>query len=59
MRSVTLQAHAGRVTGLVGPNGSGKTTLLLMLASLLAPDAGSIRIEGVDPVDRSRTPRAP
>ncbi|MDY0910439.1 ABC transporter ATP-binding protein [Microbacterium sp. CFBP9034] len=50
VRSVTLQAHAGRVTGLVGPNGSGKTTLLLMLASLLAPDAGTIRIDGIDPV---------
>jgi ABC-type multidrug transport system ATPase subunit len=37
------------VTGLVGPNGAGKTTLLLMLASLLAPDSGSIRIGGVDP----------
>ncbi len=51
VRSVTLTAQAGRVTGLVGPNGAGKTTLLLMLASLLRPDAGSIRIAGVDPVE--------
>nr|BFF08943.1 ABC transporter ATP-binding protein [Microbacterium flavescens] len=58
MRSVSLQAHAGRVTGLVGPNGSGKTTLLLMLASLLAPDAGSIRIDGVDPVSDPHAARA-
>jgi len=50
VRSVSLHARAGRVTGLVGPNGSGKTTLLLMLASLLAPDAGVIRIDGIDPV---------
>ncbi|MFT4213778.1 MAG: ABC transporter ATP-binding protein [Microbacterium sp.] len=50
VRDVTLEARAGAVTGLVGPNGSGKTTLLLMLASLLAPDEGSIRIGGVDPV---------
>jgi len=49
VRGATLQAAPGRVTGLVGPNGAGKTTLLLMLASLLAPDAGSIRIGGVDP----------
>jgi len=34
----------------VGPNSAGKTTLLLMLATLLAPDAGSIRIGGLDPV---------
>ncbi|GLJ80116.1 ABC transporter ATP-binding protein [Microbacterium imperiale] len=50
VRGVTLEAQAGAVTGLVGPNGAGKTTLLLMLASLLAPDGGSIRIAGVDPV---------
>lgn len=49
VRGATLEARPGRVTGLVGPNGAGKTTLLLMLASLLAPDAGTIRIGGVDP----------
>lgn len=46
----TFEAPTGRVTALVGPNGSGKTTLLLMLASLLRPDAGEIRISGADPV---------
>ncbi|WP_159501604.1 ABC transporter ATP-binding protein [Microbacterium sp. 18062] len=50
VRGITLTAQPGRVTGLIGPNGAGKTTLLLMLASLLSPDAGSIRIAGVDPV---------
>ena len=49
VRDVGFTAAPGRVTALVGPNGSGKTTLLLMLASLLAPDAGSIRIAGLDP----------
>jgi ABC-2 type transport system ATP-binding protein len=49
VRGASLEAAPGRVTGLVGPNGAGKTTLLLMLASLLAPDAGTIRIAGVDP----------
>ncbi|WP_426323999.1 ABC transporter ATP-binding protein [Microbacterium sp. E-13] len=58
VRNVTLSARAGRVTGLVGPNGSGKTTLLLMLASLLAPDAGSIRIDGIDPVADPQAARA-
>lgn len=47
---ITLTAAPGEVTALVGPNGSGKTTLMLMLASLLAPDAGTIRIAGHDPV---------
>lgn len=44
-----FQAPAGKVTALIGPNGAGKTTLLLMLASLLAPDRGSIRVGGLDP----------
>ena len=50
VRHASFHARAGRVTGLVGPNGAGKTTLLLMLASLLAPDTGSIRIGDIDPV---------
>jgi ABC-2 type transport system ATP-binding protein len=50
VRDVSLHVAAGRVTGLVGPNGSGKTTLMLMLSSLLAPDAGEIRIGDVDPI---------
>ncbi|QNG17746.1 ABC transporter ATP-binding protein [Rhodococcus triatomae] len=47
----TAVAHAdvtltpGTITGLVGPNGAGKTTLLLMLAGLLAPDSGSLRLD--------------
>jgi ABC-2 type transport system ATP-binding protein len=35
------------VTGLLGPNGAGKTTLLHMTAGLLAPSAGSVRIQGL------------
>ncbi|MES1170235.1 MAG: ABC transporter ATP-binding protein, partial [Leifsonia sp.] len=57
VRDVTLEAKAGEVTGLIGPNGSGKTTLLLMLASLLVPDRGTIRIGGHDPVTESREVR--
>jgi ABC-2 type transport system ATP-binding protein len=34
------------VTGLLGPNGAGKTTLLHLLAGLLAPSAGTVRVEG-------------
>lgn len=58
VRDVSLRADAGRVTGLVGPNGAGKTTLLLMLASLLQPDAGEIRIADVDPVAEPQRARA-
>jgi ABC-2 type transport system ATP-binding protein len=54
----SVQARPGEVTALVGPNGAGKTTLLLMLATLLAPDGGSIRIAGLDPVAEPRQVRA-
>lgn len=43
----------GHVIALVGPNGAGKTTLLLMLAGLLAPDRGVVRVAGLDPVYRA------
>lgn len=58
VRSVSFEARPGEVTGLIGPNGSGKTTLLLMLATLLVPDRGEIRIGGHNPVTDSRAVRA-
>ncbi|MEY2847355.1 MAG: hypothetical protein RI885_20 [Actinomycetota bacterium] len=56
--SASLVAEAGTVTALIGPNGSGKTTLMLMLASLLKPDAGGIRIAGHDPVTQTAAARS-
>lgn len=56
--NMDLQAPAGKVTALIGPNGAGKTTLLLMLASLLAPDSGTISVMGVDPVKDPAAARA-
>ncbi|MDQ1587058.1 MAG: type transport system ATP-binding protein [Microbacteriaceae bacterium] len=50
LRDASFEAQPGSITALVGPNGAGKTTLLLMLATLLAPDAGEIRVAGFDPV---------
>lgn len=47
---VSLSAGRG-VVGLLGPNGAGKTTLLRMLATVLAPDSGTLRIGGLDPAD--------
>jgi ABC-2 type transport system ATP-binding protein len=58
VRNVDLVAPRGAVTGLVGPNGAGKTTLLLMLATLLVPDSGKIRVAGHDPVTETDLVRA-
>ncbi|MDB5559692.1 MAG: transporter ATP-binding protein [Enterovirga sp.] len=43
-----LTVEAGRFYALLGPNGAGKTTTLRMVAGLIRPDAGSIRVGGVD-----------
>jgi len=45
---VTFCAPDRTVTGLLGPNGAGKTTMMRVVATLLHPDAGRVRIGGVD-----------
>jgi ABC-2 type transport system ATP-binding protein len=45
-----LEIARGRCFGLLGPNGAGKTTTVSVLATLLRPDAGSVRILGHDVV---------
>ncbi|HEY8506406.1 MAG TPA: ABC transporter ATP-binding protein [Gemmataceae bacterium] len=49
---VTLRVEAGEMFGLLGPNGAGKTTLISILAGLLDPDAGGVRLFG-KPLRRS------
>jgi sodium transport system ATP-binding protein len=55
VRDVSFGAADGRITGLLGPNGAGKTTTLRMLAGLMTPDAGRLK---VDEVDVARDPQA-
>nr|WP_228484789.1 ABC transporter ATP-binding protein [Microbacterium cremeum] len=55
VEGIDLTVPAGTFYGLVGPNGAGKTTTLSMIAGLLDPDRGTIRVGGVD---TAATPRA-
>ncbi|HLW63829.1 MAG TPA: ATP-binding cassette domain-containing protein [Gemmataceae bacterium] len=45
---VSLQVQCGQLAALVGPDGAGKTTLLRLIAGLLPPDAGNLKVLGVD-----------
>jgi len=46
VNGVSLRAGVGEIVGLLGPNGAGKTTTVSMIAGLVRPDSGSVRIEG-------------
>jgi sodium transport system ATP-binding protein len=47
---VSFTARDGEITGLLGPNGAGKTTTLRMLYTLMHPDSGEVRVDGLDTV---------
>jgi ABC-2 type transport system ATP-binding protein len=48
LENLHLEIPAGEVYGLIGPNGAGKTTLIRVLATLLEPTYGQVRIAGID-----------
>jgi ABC-2 type transport system ATP-binding protein len=48
LTGLDLVAEAGQVTALLGPNGAGKTTFISAVATLLSPDAGELRVAGID-----------
>src|SRR5688572_21554059 len=50
VNGVSLRAEDGQITGLLGPNGAGKTTTLRMLYTLMAPDSGTVAVDGFDSV---------
>lgn len=51
---LTMRVKRGAMYGLVGPNGAGKTTTIKILAGLLAPDEGSVWIDGLDALTQGR-----
>ena len=57
LNDLELNVPAGSLYGLLGPNGAGKTTTLRILSTLLAPDAGSVRVAGIDALADPRTVR--
>jgi ABC-2 type transport system ATP-binding protein len=52
---VSFTVERGSVVGLLGPNGAGKTTTIKSILGMVLPDAGEVRIDGVDVYDDPRT----
>lgn len=58
LQDVSLALPRGYIMGLVGPNGAGKTTLVRLMLDLDRPDAGAVRVFGMDPRERPVAVRA-
>jgi len=48
LNGVSIEAHQGALTAIVGPDGAGKTTLIRLVAGLLTADAGTLEVLGLD-----------
>lgn len=48
VQDISMSVGAGEVFGLLGPNGAGKTTTIKMIAGLVTPTAGTVRLNGYD-----------
>jgi heme exporter protein A len=57
LAGVSVRVEEGQTLAVLGPNGAGKTTLLRVLAGLLRPHAGTVRVLGADlPAERWKLP---
>ena len=56
--AVDFTAPDGHILGLLGPNGAGKTTSLRMVAGLIKPDHGGVRVDGFDVAKEPLSARA-
>jgi ABC-2 type transport system ATP-binding protein len=59
VRGLSFDIFQGEVFGLLGPNGAGKTTTIETLEGLRQPDAGSVRVCGLDPSQESMSLEGP
>lgn len=57
LKGIDLSISDGEFLLICGPNGSGKTTLIRLISGLLKPSAGSIHVNGLDPIHDSREVR--
>jgi ABC-2 type transport system ATP-binding protein len=57
LRDLDLSVQQGTVFALLGPNGAGKTTLINILSTLIAPDAGTVVVDGYDVVTEAHAVR--
>lgn len=48
VNNVSLKVQEGEIFGILGPNGCGKSTIVRMMATLLVPDSGNIKVKGID-----------
>ena len=57
LNGLSLSVPEGTLYGLLGPNGAGKTTTLRIIATLLAPDSGTVAVAGIDAMKNPRAVR--
>lgn len=55
LSEISARIRAGRITGLMGPDAAGKTTLLRLMAGLMQPTEGAVRLLGMDALRLART----
>jgi len=52
LAGLDVVAESGQVVAVLGPNGAGKTTFIRTISTLLKPDSGTLRVAGVDVIDK-------